>query len=106
MELIASGSSQGQEVLHWFLSHLAVGLGNLIYLLDCPNILIHSRLLNALPQYLPVLFSYIVLPITQRENIQLTRSARNSSLFGAARQVQRQFVEAMADPSVSPQSSS
>ena len=76
-----------------FLTYLAVGLTNIIFIFDCQAIAISSELLSALPYYLPEVMRKMVLPITHVEKVVLSRLGKSGAILGAANQAVFQFFQ-------------
>ena len=89
--LIRHQDPLAKQVMDRFITYLAVGLTNLIFIFDCQSIAISSELLSALPYYLPEVMSKMVLPITHVEQVTLTQLGKQGAILGAARQAVFQF---------------
>ena len=89
-----------KKVLDRFISHLAVGLTNIIFIYDCEAIAVNSELLSSLPYYMPEVLRRMILPITHSEQVVLSHLGKNGAVFGAAGQVIEHFFQniANADP--------
>lgn len=101
ISLIRHQDPVAEKVLDRFIRYLAVGITNIVFIFDCESIVVHSRILNELPYYLPKLLENIVLPITHTENIQLSRSSGNHSLLGAAQMAQEAFFKELCNTALS-----
>ncbi len=95
--LIQHQDSVAKKVLDRFISYLAVGLTNIIFIFDCEVIVISSELLNALPYYLPEVLRKMVLPITHSEQVVLSRLGKNGAILGAAGQTVEHFFQEIAN---------
>lgn len=95
--LIQHQDSVAKKVLDRFISYLAVGLTNIIFIFDCEVIVISSALLNALPYYLPEVLRKMVLPITHSEQVVLSRLGKNGAILGAAGQTVEHFFQEIAN---------
>lgn len=76
VDLIRRQDPLAKQVMDRFLTYLAVGLTNIIFIFDCQAVVISSELLSALPYYLPELMRKMVLPITHTEKVELSRLGR------------------------------
>ena len=95
--LIQHQDSVAKKVLDRFISYLAVGLTNIIFIFDCEVIVISSELLNALPYYLPEVLRKMVRPITHSEQVVLSRLGKNGAILGAAGQTVEHFFQEIAN---------
>lgn len=86
-----------KKVLDRFISYLAVGLTNLIFIFDCEVISVSSELLSALPYYLPEVLRKMVLPITHSEQVILSHLGKNGAILGAAGQAIEHFFQELAN---------
>ena len=86
-----------KDVLDRFISYVAVGLTNIIFIFDCQAIVISSELLSALPYYLPEILRRMVLPITHSETVVLSRLGKSGPILGAAHQALCQFFQELAN---------
>lgn len=75
-----------------FLTYLAVGLTNIIFIFDCQAIAISSELLSALPYYLPEVMRKMVLPSPTWKGGAL-RLGKSGAILGAASQAVFQFFQ-------------
>ena len=71
-DLIRRQDPTARQVLDRFITYLAVGLTNIIFIFDCQVIVISSELLSALPYYMPDILGKMVLPITHAEEVVLS----------------------------------
>lgn len=95
--LIQHQDPVAKKVLDRFISYLAVGLTNIIFIFDCEVIVISSELLDALPYYLPEVLRKMVLPITHSEQVVLSRLGKNGAILGAADQTVEHFFQEIAN---------
>ena len=95
--LIQHQNPVAKEVLDRFISYLAVGLTNIIFIFDCEVVAISSELLSALPYYLPEVLRKMILPITHSEQVVLSRLGKNGAILGAAGQVVEHFFQEVAN---------
>ncbi len=86
-----------QQVLDRFITYLAVGLTNIIFIFDCQAIVISSELLYSLPYYLPEILRKMVLPITHAEKVVLSPLGKSGPILGAAQQAICQFYQGVAN---------
>lgn len=84
------------EVLNQFIKYLAVGIGNVIFVLDCEVIIINSVIVSSLPYIVPELLRNIVLPITQTQDIIISKLGENASILGASEQCIHNFLKTLA----------
>lgn len=91
--LIRHQDPLARQVMDRFLTYLAVGLTNIIFIFDCQAIAISSELLSALPYYLPEVMRKMVLPITHVEKVVLSRLGKSGAILGAASQAVFQFFQ-------------
>ena len=97
VDLIRRQDPLAKQVMDRFLTYLAVGLTNIIFIFDCQAVVVSSELLSALPYYLPELMRKMVLPITHTEKVELSRLGKSGAILGAARQAARQFFQELAN---------
>lgn len=95
--LIRHQDPVAQQVLDRFITYLAVGLTNIIFIFDCQAIAISSELLYALPYYLPEILRKMVLPITHAEKVVLAPLGKSGPILGAAQQAISQFYQGVAN---------
>ena len=86
-----------RQVLDRFITYLAVGLTNIIFIFDCQVIVISSELLSALPYYLPEILRKMILPITHAEKVVLSPLGKSGPILGAAHQAICQFFQDQAN---------
>ncbi len=91
--LIQHQNPAAKQVLDRFLSNLAVGLTNIIFIFDCEAIAISSELLSSLPYYLPEVLRRMILPITHSEQVMLSCLGKNGAILGAAGQAIEHFFQ-------------
>lgn len=94
--LVQHQDPAAKQVLDRFLSYLAVGLTNIIFIFDCEAIAISSELLNSLPYYLPEVLRRMILPITHSEHVTLSCLGKNGAILGAANQTIEHFFREFA----------
>ena len=101
--LIQHQNPEAKKVLDRFLTNLAVGLTNIIFIFDCEAIAISSELLSSLPYYLPEVLRRMILPITHSEQVVLSRLGKNGAILGAANQAIEHFFQELSnlEPSLS-----
>ena len=80
--LIRHQDPLARQVMDRFLTYLAVGLTNIIFIFDCQAIAISSELLSALPYYLPEVMRKMVLPITHVEKGGALPAGEKRGYFG------------------------
>ena len=97
VDLIRRQDPLAKQVMDRFLTYLAVGLTNIIFIFDCQAVVVSSELLSALPYYLPELMRKMVLPITHTEKVELSRLGKSGAILGAARQAACQFFQELAN---------
>lgn len=97
VELIRHQDPVAKQVMDRFLTYLAVGLTNIIFIFDCQAVAISSELLSALPYYLPEIMGKMVLPITHMEKVELSRLGKSGAILGAAHQAACQFFQDLAN---------
>ena len=95
--LIRHQDPVAQQVLDRFITYLAVGLTNIIFIFDCQAIAISSELLYSLPYYLPEILRKMVLPITHAEKVVLSPLGKSGPILGAAQQAISQFYQGVAN---------
>lgn len=95
--LIQHQDPAAKKVLDRFISYLAIGLTNIIFIFDCEVIIVSSELLDALPYYLPEVLRKMVLPITHSEQVVLSRLGKNGTILGAAGQTVEHFFQELAN---------
>lgn len=98
-EFIAMVKIQDQnalEVLRQFIRFLAIGIGNIIFFLDCDVIILNSEIITSLPYIVPEILKNIVLPITQTENIVISSLGEQSAVLGASGISIRRFYQLLA----------
>ena len=86
-----------RQVLDRFITYLAVGLTNIIFIFDCQVIVISSELLSALPYYLPEILRKMILPITHAEKVVPSPLGKSGPILGAAHQAICQFFQDQAN---------
>lgn len=86
------------EVLNKFARYLAVGISNIIFILDCEVIIINSIIVSAFPYIIPEVLKNIVLPITQTQDILISKLGENAALLGASEQCIYNFLSILANP--------
>ena len=96
-DLIRRQDPTARQVLDRFITYLAVGLTNIIFIFDCQVIVISSELLSALPYYMPDILGKMVLPITHAEEVVLSPLGKSGPILGAAHQAICQFFQDMAN---------
>lgn len=97
VSLIRHQNPIAKQVLDRFISYLAVGLTNIIFIYDCEMIAVSSELLSSLPYYMPEVLRRMVLPITHSEQVVLSHLGKNGAIFGAAGQVTEHFFQEIAN---------
>ena len=97
VDLIRRQDPLAKQVMDRFLTYLAVGLTNIIFIFDCQVIVISSELLSALPYYMPDILGKMVLPITHAEEVVLSPLGKSGPILGAAHQAICQFFQDMAN---------
>lgn len=97
VELIRHQDPVAKQVMDRFLTYLAVGLTNIIFIFDCQAVAVSSELLSALPYYLPEILGKMVLPITHMEKVELSRLGKSGAILGAAHQAACQFFQDLAN---------
>ena len=97
VELIRHQDPVAKQVMDRFLTYLAVGLTNIIFIFDCQAVAVSSELLSALPYYLPEILGKMVLPITHMEKVELSRLGKSGAILGAAHQAACQFFQGLAN---------
>lgn len=97
VELIRHQDPVAKQVMDRFLTYLAVGLTNIIFIFDCQAVAVSSELLSALPYYLPEILGKMVLPITHSETVVLSRLGKSGAILGAAHQAACQFFQGLAN---------
>ncbi len=95
--LIQHQNPTAQKVLDRFISYLAIGLTNIIFIFDCQIISLSSELLSALPYYLPEVLRRMILPITHSEQVILSHLGKNGAILGAAGQAVEHFLQEIAN---------
>lgn len=85
------------EALEQFIKALAVGISNLIFILNSEIIVLNSQVLSAFPQYLKKLEDEILLPITQTQTILLSRLGQDAAVLGASASVIEHFYRGLTD---------
>ncbi|MDO7977842.1 ROK family protein [Oceanotoga teriensis] len=80
-------------ILNDFLDNLSIGLTNLIYILNPELIVINSIIFEKLPELIPDLEKRIVLPITNFQDIAVSKVGEISSLKGALTYTKEQFYK-------------
>mgnify|MGYP000360753345 FL=1 len=95
--LIQHQNPTAQKVLDRFISYLAIGLTNIIFIFDCQVISLSSELLSALPYYLPEVLRRMILPITHSEQVVLSHLGKNGAILGAAGQTIDHFFQEIAN---------
>lgn len=93
VRLIRHQDPAGRKALDYFLTHLAIGLTNIIFIFDCQVIAVSSQLLSAFPYYLPEVLRRMILPITHAEKVVLARLGKNGAILGAAGAVVERFFQ-------------
>lgn len=96
-DLIRRQDPTARQVLDRFITYLAVGLTNIIFIFDCQVIVISSELLSALPYYMPDILGKMVLPITHAEEVVLSPLGKSGPILGAAHQAICHFFQDMAN---------
>lgn len=86
----------GQKALEYFITHLAIGLTNIIFIFDCQIIAVSSQLLTAFPYYLPEVLRRMILPITHTETVVLARLGKNGAILGAAGAAIERFFQELS----------
>lgn len=94
--LIRHQDPVAQEALDYFVTHLAIGLTNIIFLFDTQLIAINSRLLDAFPYYLPEVKRRMTLPITHSERVVLARMGGRGAILGAAAAAIDRFLQGLS----------
>lgn len=100
VRLIQHQNPVAQQVLDQFLTNLAVGLTNIIFIFDCEAIAISSELLSSLPYYLPEVLRRMILPITHSEQVVLSHLGKNGAILGAAGQTIEHFFQEFPSESI------
>lgn len=81
------------DTLNYFLDHLAIGLTNIIYILNCETIVINSYIFDQLPEILPELQKRIILPITHYQDLALSKIGPLAPLQGAVTRACEEFYK-------------
>lgn len=85
------------NVLSQFAKYLAVGISNIIFVLDCEVIIINSTIVSELPYLIPEVLRNIVLPITQTQDIIISKLGENAAILGASKQCIGNFFRQLAN---------
>lgn len=93
--LARRGEKAALETLRRFAHYLAVGVSNLIFILNSERILLNSQLLSAFPETLRDIEREILLPITKTQNIALSRLGPDAALLGASSIVIERFYRGL-----------
>ena len=93
IDLIRHQDPAAQKALDYFLTHVAIGLTNIIFIFDTQLIAINSQLLNAFPYYLPEVQRRMTLPITHSERVVLARMGAHGAILGAADAAVERFFQ-------------
>lgn len=96
VDLVRLQDPAAKEALDRFLTHLAIGLTNIISIFDTQLIAINARLLNEFPSYLPEVQRRMTLPITQSETVVLARTGGRGAVLGAADAAVDRFFEGLS----------
>ncbi|WP_307739415.1 ROK family protein [uncultured Parolsenella sp.] len=96
VDLVRHQDPAAREALDRFLTHLAIGLTNIISIFDTQLIAINARLLNEFPSYLPEVQRRMTLPITHFETVVLARTGGRGAVLGAADAAVDRFFEGLS----------
>lgn len=72
------------EALGLFTKYMAIGITNLIFILNCEHIIINSKLISAMPELIHDIHNLIVLPITNFQEISVSLLGDKAPLMGAS----------------------
>lgn len=81
------------ETLDYFINHLAIGLTNLIFILNPEMIVLNSYMLSHLPNAVKSLQDKIILPITRYQDFCVSTLGKNAPLMGACNVCLNQFYK-------------
>lgn len=93
IDLIRHQDPAAQAALDYFLTQVAIGLTNIIFIFDTQLIALNARLLNAFPYYLPEVQRRMTLPITHSERVVLARMRDHGAILGAADTAVERFFQ-------------
>ncbi len=79
------------RILDDFIKYLAIGITNMIFLLNSEIIILSSPVLDAFPHLLESLNESLLLPITKTQKIYLSRMQKNAPLIGVGLNVVDNF---------------
>lgn len=82
--LVKAKNSYALKALDLFVKYVAIGFSNLIFILNCENIIISSPIISAFPELINDIHKRIVLPITNFQDISISKLGDNAPLVGAS----------------------
>ncbi|WMJ23541.1 ROK family transcriptional regulator [Paludicola sp. MB14-C6] len=84
-------------VLNQFIKNLAIGIDNIIFVLDCEVIIINSEIVSALPYIISEVLKNTVLPITQTQDIFISQLGEDAAILGASKHCIYNFYTELAN---------
>lgn len=84
IQLAKSGNPHALDALHLFTKYMAIGITNLVFILNCEHIILNSKIISAMPELIHEIHKLIVLPITNFQDISVSRLGDSAPLIGAS----------------------
>lgn len=84
IELVKENNPHAIDALDLFVKHLATGITNLVFILNCENIILNSPIISAMPELIHEIHKLIVLPITNFQDISISKLGDTAPLVGAS----------------------
>lgn len=82
--LVDANDPHALDALNLFVQYMATGITNLIFILNPENIILNSRIISAMPELVHEIHKYIVLPITNFQDISISQLGDQAPLIGAS----------------------
>lgn len=97
IRLLKNNDSNALIVLNHFIDALAIGLANVIFILNCEVVIINSQIIDAFPELISNILDRIVLPITQTQEIKRSLLGKQASILGASDKCIELFYSELAN---------
>ncbi|MBN1071066.1 ROK family protein [Clostridium botulinum] len=95
VNLVKEENPYAISTLDYFIDHLAIGLTNLIFILNCEVIVLNSYILREIPVAMQKLHEKIFLPITRYQDLYLSKLGKKAPLIGACNICVEQFYKSI-----------
>lgn len=97
IKLVKEDDPIAKECLEHFIKYLSAGIANIIFILNCENIILNSVIFSELPYLVHAIHENISLPITNFQDISISKLGALAPLMGAASISVESFFKRMMD---------